>query len=272
MAELAYADLTFTRSGLEHDYGSGVHLCRDAYLQTLLARLCAKETVQPQVNWLVGELYRSLTQLVLAAEFPRRRVEVPTRMVQTTPRGVYVGEVIEPQTRAVVVDIARAGMLPSAVVYDQLNYVLKPGGVRQDHVVASRTTDETTGSVTGVAMSKSKVAGDAAGAMLLLPDPMGATGSSMVATVDLYTQAGMEQPAKLILMHLIVTPQYLKRVLSRFPTAKVYAVRLDRGMSDPDLLTTRLGSRWDEEDGLDDHQYIVPGGGGFGEILNNAYV
>jgi len=32
------------------------------------------------------------------------------------------------------------------------------------------------------------------------------------------------------------------------------------------------GTHWDRERGLDDKQYIVPGGGGFGEIMNNAYV
>jgi uracil phosphoribosyltransferase len=32
------------------------------------------------------------------------------------------------------------------------------------------------------------------------------------------------------------------------------------------------GERWDDESGLNDHQYIVPGGGGFGELMNNAYV
>jgi uracil phosphoribosyltransferase len=30
--------------------------------------------------------------------------------------------------------------------------------------------------------------------------------------------------------------------------------------------------RWDEERGLDDHHYIVPGAGGVGEVLNNAWV
>jgi len=38
------------------------------------------------------------------------------------------------------------------------------------------------------------------------------------------------------------------------------------------VLATVPGERWDEENGLNDLQYIVPGGGGFGEIMNNAYV
>ena len=38
----------------------------------LLGRLCQQGTVQPEVNRLVGELYRALLHVVIAAEFPRR--------------------------------------------------------------------------------------------------------------------------------------------------------------------------------------------------------
>ena len=52
----------------------------------------------------------------------------------------------------------------------------------------------------------------------------------------------------------------------------IFAVRLDRGLSAPDVLATTPGTRWDEERGLNDIQYIVPGAGGVGEVLNNAWV
>jgi hypothetical protein len=38
------------------------------------------------------------------------------------------------------------------------------------------------------------------------------------------------------------------------------------------VLATVPGTHWAEEKGLDEHQYIVPGAGGVGEILNNAWV
>jgi uracil phosphoribosyltransferase len=271
MTECAYEDVPYRLPEIEHRYGANVHLLQDPYLLTLLARLCSPETLQPEISRLVRELYRNLVARVVAAEFPRRRVEMPTRMISSTPRGAYVGQVIEPHTRVVVVDVARAGMLPAMEVYDALNHTLEPRGVRQDHVVMSRTTDAR-GAVTGVSMSGSKVAGDAAGAILVVPDPMGATGSSICAAVDLYHAQGMQAPSKVILLNLIVTPHYLRRVTQQHPTAQIYAVRLDRGLSAPDVLRTIPGERWDEENGLDEHQYIVPGGGGFGEIMNNAYV
>ncbi|MCC7386703.1 MAG: uracil phosphoribosyltransferase [Deltaproteobacteria bacterium] len=272
MADRTYEDVSSELEQIEHRYGPRVHLLRDALLLTQLARLCSAETVQPDFNRLVRELYSQLAARVVAATFPRRRVEMATRMAASTPHGVYVGQVIEPATRAVVVDVARAGIVPSMVVYDVLNHLLDPRGVRQDHVVMSRRTDEKTGAVTGVTMSSSKVAGDAAGAILIVPDPMGATGSSICAAVDLYKQANMTPPRRILLLNLIVTPQYLKRVTTRHPEAEVFAVRLDRGLSAPDILRTVPGERWDEENGLDDHDYIVPGGGGFGELMNNAYV
>lgn len=272
MADQIYEDVPMQLAEIEHRYGPQVHLLKDPYLLTLLAHLCSPETVQPDINRLVRELYTFLSAHVVAAEFPRRRVEMPTRMIASTPRGVYVGQLIEPRTRAVVVDVARAGTLPSLVVYETLNHILDPRGVRQDHVVMSRTTDQETGRVTGVTMSGSKVAGDAAGAVLVIPDPMGATGGSISAAVELYKRKGMQAPGKVILLNLIVTPQYLKKVLTTHPEATVYAVRLDRGMSSPEILRTIPGERWDDENGLNELQYIVPGGGGFGEIMNNAYV
>ena len=106
----------------------------------------------------------------------------------------------------------------------------------------------------------------------MIPDPMGATGTSACAVADVYHGSEMQSPSKVILMNLIVTPQYLKKVTTAYPNAKVYGVRLDRGLSSSEVLATVPGERWDEENGLNELQYIVPGGGGFGEIMNNAYV
>jgi hypothetical protein len=52
----------------------------------------------------------------------------------------------------------------------------------------------------------------------------------------------------------------------------VYALRLDRGLSSDRALASVPGKYWDEERGLNDTQYIVPGAGGVGELLNNAWV
>ena len=101
---------------------------------------------------------------------------------------------------------------------------------------------------------------------------MGATGGSMCTAIEAYKKDVIGKPRKIIAANLIVTPEFLKRVTTTHPEAVVYALRLDRGLSPEDIFDTVPGTHWDRERGLDDKQYIVPGGGGFGEIMNNAYV
>jgi uracil phosphoribosyltransferase len=88
----------------------------------------------------------------------------------------------------------------------------------------------------------------------------------------MYREKVAGKPRKIICVNLIVTPEYLKRITSRHPEVLVYAIRLDRALSAPKVFDTVAGQLWDQERGLDDRQYIVPGGGGFGELMNNAYV
>jgi uracil phosphoribosyltransferase len=101
---------------------------------------------------------------------------------------------------------------------------------------------------------------------------MGATGSSLATAIKTYKEKVAGKARRYICLHLIVTPEYLKRMKDEHPDAVVYAIRLDRGLSAPEVFDTIPGTHWEMERGLDDHQYIVPGGGGFGEIMNNAYV
>ena len=99
---------------------------------------------------------------------------------------------------------------------------------------------------------------------------MGATGGTLVEALDLFKKHGKAR--KYIALHCIVTPEYLRKIQSRHPDLLVYAIRLDRGLSSPEVLNSVPGTHWDQERGLNDKHYIVPGGGGFGEIMNNAYV
>ena len=135
----------------------------------------------------------------------------------------------------------------------------------------SRSTDRD-GRVTGATWHDAKIGRDVEGRTVIFPDPMAATGSSMVSALDHYTTRLEGTPGQCITMHLIVTPEYLKHVLEKHPKTRIYAFRLDRGLSDADVLGTVPGTRWTEERGLDDHHYIVPGAGGIGEILNNAWI
>jgi uracil phosphoribosyltransferase len=271
MPERAYEQYRYAVPEVSHQYGDDVQLLADPILLTMLARLGQPETVQPEVTWLIRDIYETLVRVVIANELPRTEIEVPTRMREFTEAGVWRGAVLDPGTRVVTVNIARAGMQPSQVAFETLTRLLEPDHVRQDHVYMNRVTDDKE-AVVGVNVSGDKIGGGVTGATVLLPDPMGATGGSIVRAASMYNQLDGGPPARLIALHLIVTPEYLKRVRRDVPGLVVYAVRLDRGLSAPDVLESGLGERWDEEKGLDDRQYIVPGAGGLGEILNNSYV
>jgi uracil phosphoribosyltransferase len=272
MADIAYRESHFRPREIEHRYGSNVHLLDDPLAWSLLARLGAPETGQPEVGQLVRTLYDQLVRVVVAAELPRERSSVKTRMVTAHPaEGVWRGVIVARDTRAVTVGIARAGTLPSQVTYDILNAALDPAGVRQDHLFMSRSTDAE-GRVTGATWHDAKIGRDVEGRWVFFPDPMGATGSSMVSAVKHYRERLDGRPARCLALHLIVTGEYLAKLRDELPDVVVYALRVDRGLSSPEVLGSVPGARWSEERGLDQHQYIVPGAGGVGEVLNNAWV
>src|SRR5262249_21033442 len=174
MLDQQHEKVRFRLSEIEHRYGNQVHILSDPLCLQLLAKLSSRGTVQPEVGRLLIECYRTLMHQVIANEFPRRRIEVETRMIEHTPRGVWRGEAIDQHTPAVVVAVARAGLVPSQITFDYLVQFIDPAGVRQDHLVLERATDEA-GRVTGARMFGSKIGGAVDGCIVLMPRPMGAT-------------------------------------------------------------------------------------------------
>lgn len=273
MVENIYTNYAYQMSELSHQYGANVRLSANPFLLTQLAQLSGPGTIQPQITLLVKQLYRSLTEIVLANEFPTTPAEVPTRMAESTARGVWRGEVLSPQTPAVTAGIARAGTLPSQIVFEALTEILDPAGVRQDHIYMARVTNDD-GVVTGVSVAGSKIGGGIKDAILILPDPMGATGGSMSKAISMYKEIGETYgaPSKIITINLIITPEYIKRLVTDHPDVVIYGLRLDRGLSCAEVLRSAPGELWEREIGLNELQYIVPGAGGVGEIMNNSFV
>ena len=256
---------------IEHHYGDTIHILDDPLALSLLSKLCVSATLQPAINRLVAALYRQLVCTVISAEMPTRMVTVPTRMIEHTPRAVWQGEIVDPNIEVSVVCVARAGIFPSQVCYDVLNEILEPGGVRQDHLLMNRTVDPE-GHVSGAAIHGAKIGGDVEGRTMLIPDPMGATGTTVDTVLNHYRTNVNGTPARIIALNLIITPEYIRCLRDQWPDAIIYAYRLDRGLSAEDVLAAVPGERWGEEHGLNEHGYIVPGGGGFGEIMNNSFV
>lgn len=269
MTDIQFENIPFTSTQIAHDYGKNIHLLSDPALLLGLAKLSSPECHQPMIHSWVSRLYRSMLLHVLNEQFRRSEIRMLTRMHSQHPEGVFTGTVPDPNSKVVVVNVARAGTVPSFVCYDELNYFFEPNGVRQDHIILNRAVDDKA-KVTGVDMFGAKIGGSIEDAYVLVPDPMGATGSTLIRAIEAYKKYGKARAW--IAMHLIITPEYVQRMQKDCPELQVYALRLDRGLSSQSVLRTRPGSRAAEEKGLNSKDYIVPGAGGLGEILNNAFI
>jgi uracil phosphoribosyltransferase len=269
LQDTQYLKRTFKLPEKEHRYGKNVHLVDDPYLFSTLSKLGRPDSKQPLINQLLNTIYREMVKYVVNLEFPLVEATLESRMAALHPEGWFRGLVVDPSTQVVCVNLARAGTVPSQICFDAFNYILNPDGVRQDHISINRKTNENN-VVVGTNLGGVKIGGDVKGRFVVIPDPMGATGSTLQSAMEIYRACG--PAAQYFALHLIVTPEYLKLAAKEFPEVKIFAIRLDRGLSPPDVLATVPGTHWDKERGLNANQYIVPGAGGIGEVINNAYV
>ena len=266
-----YQNLNFDLSQIEHQYGSNIHILKDPYLMTLLEKIGNPLTTQPLLTEYVKKAYHHLFIQIVSCIFERQKISTHTRMITHHPEGFYEGEVINQNLKVVCVDLARAGMIPSQLIYSELNYLLNPENIRQDHFYAARTVNDKN-EVTGVDISGSKIGGGVDDAYVLFPDPMGATGGTICEAIKHYKHKVPGKAKKYITAHLIITPEYIQRIQREHPDVVVFAIRLDRGLSSDQALASIPGKYPELERGLNQHQYIVPGAGGVGELLNNSFV
>lgn len=255
---------------IEHRYGPRVHWLGDPFTASLLARIGSPAERPPGLLALVRTFYSRMLVDVASREFPAIDTAVETRMRAYTELGVWRGRALDDRSNVAIANVMRAGNLPSLACYELLTSILDPSRIRIDHFYFARRTDAK-GQVVGVDSAGSKVGGSIEGSMVLVPDPMGATGGTTLEVLKAYRSRECGTPKRVIAMHLIVTPEYIRRVLSETDDVVIYTGRVDRGMTDPALMSTVPGTHLDRESGLNEVQYIVPGAGGVGEVLNNAY-
>lgn len=271
MPETAYLNPAPPGQSIAHAYGDKVRIMADAWALSLLAQIGREDCKPPALHDLVASAYWRLLHGVVDL-LPKKQVSIPTRMTAIEPRAHYDGMIVDPDHKVVIVDIARAGILPATTCQRAMLEILKPESVRVDHLYLQRVADPVSGHVMGVDLSGSKIGGPVEGATVLVPDPMGATGSSISRVVEHYHDLVEGQEARIVVCHLMVTPEYLARITRDYPDVHVFGLRLDRGLSSDEVLRTALGARWAEERGLTDKDYIVPGAGGMGEVINNSFV
>lgn len=178
------------------------------------------------------ELFRRMAvriSLLLAAEATR---DVPTKPVRVqTPLGPAAGGRIE--GGVVVVPVLRAGLGMLDAVLELLPTA------RVGHIGLQR--DE----ITAVASQYySRLPGDLTGSFVLMIDPMLATGGSAVAALDLLRAAGAREVRMIC---IVAAPEGITLVRDHHPDVHVYTPVVDRG--------------------LNEHKFIVPGLGDFGDRL-----
>lgn len=256
-------------SEVPHGYGPRVHILNNPFLLTLLSQVGSAGTKGPEVAALVRIIYTVMLADVVSRELSIVNASTPTRMFAKTPHGIYRGPILSRESSVVIACVIRAGMIPSQTCFELLAKVLDPDRIRIDTLSMARVTDAQ-GRVTGVSLTGSKIGGSVHGSVLLVPDPMGATGGTVVKALAHYREH-YGTPEKVVAMPMIATPEYIHRVVGDVEGSVIYTARLDRGLSPPDVLAAMPGERWKEERGLDEHQYIVPGAGGIGEVLNHSW-
>ncbi len=255
---------------LEHAYGPRVAVLDNPFLHTALLRIGQTNTPHPEVLALLRASYTVLAAHGFGAHLPRVWRSEPTRMAEAHgEQGHWQGQVLDPSERVVILDVIRGGIVPAQVCFELLTHVLPLENLRLDHVNMARQAGPD-GHVQSVDLTGSKIGGSTEGVTLVVPDPMGATGSTLVRALE-HLQESFGRPARVLAMPLIATPEFLARVLPAHPELYVVAGRVDRGLSPAEVLETPPGTHWDQERGLDEHDYIVPGAGGLGEVLNNSW-
>ena len=266
MEDKGYLEFTNKYCYLDHHLGENVYILDNLHAFSLLAKLSVKETKQPFINIILKELYKIILNHTVSTFFPTKVTEFKTRMIEHNENGKFVGKVIDPETKVLVCDVARAGMIPGQVCFDNLNLYLNPENVVFDHIMASRDISLNDQSINTV-LAGMKITPNFSDGIILIPDPMAASGSSIDKVINLYKEK--HKNIKIIVMHLIITPEYVKRITENHKDVTIVAVRYDRGLSSQDVLASKIGLHFDKEKSLTETRYILPGAGGLGEVINN---
>lgn len=255
---------------LRHLYGPGVHVLDCPWTNGALARLARPDCTYTELVAAVRATTVRLLTEALARELPTAEAAVTTRMAEKHgERGTWRGRTLARDTDIVVLDVIRGGMLPAQACFEHLALSLPIERIRLAHLSMERIAGAD-GRVERVELNGAKLHGSLEEACLIVPDPMGATGSTLRRALE-YVREHHGAPARTLALPLIATPEFIRSATSLGPDVRIYAGRLDRGTSPPEVLAQVPGTSPDRESGLDGDDYIVPGAGGLGELLSNSW-
>ena len=174
--------------------------------------------------------------MVLLAEEALAHLPGTVPVDVTTPCGVYAGLAAPPTEDLAAVSIVRAG--------DSLLRAVRKvaPGIAVGKVLIQR--DEATADKRAV-LSYMKLPKDMSGkAAVLLVDPMLATGGSACKAIEQLVLAGVP-PERILFVNVLCCPEGLRRLAAEWPAVRVITAAVDEG--------------------LNEHKFLVPGLGDFGD-------
>jgi uracil phosphoribosyltransferase len=80
------------------------------------------------------------------------------------------------------------------------------------------------------------------GKIVLIPDPMLATGGTMELVLE---EVLKEKPLKVKTLHCVSAPEGLKRVSEKFPQVDIYTIAVDKGLNENGFIIPGLGDAGD---------------------------
>ncbi|MCX8136502.1 uracil phosphoribosyltransferase [Pyrobaculum aerophilum] len=204
-----------------------VRIIDHVYAQYLLTKLRDKNTGSIEFRKGLVRLGR-IIGYELAKTFPVKYVEIET------PLGKAVGVDIIGLDKVVIVQVLRAAM-------PLVEGLVKAFPQARLGVVAAKRREE--GGVVDVDIFYSKVPKIAEDDVVIVADPMLATGITMSRVIEEVYRA--DNPGRLIVVSVIATPMGIERVLSRWPSAEIYAVAVDPTLNDKAFIVPGLGDAGD---------------------------
>jgi uracil phosphoribosyltransferase len=204
-----------------------VKIIDHVYAQHLLTRLRDKSTAGIEFRKGLVRLGR-IVGYELVKTFPVRTVDVET------PLGVAKGVEIVGLDRVVIVEVLRAAM-------PFVEGLLKAFPQARLGVVTARRREE--GGAIDVDIFNSKIPQISQDDIVIVADPMLATGVTMTRVIEEVYRAGM--PGRLVVVSVIATPVGIGRVLSRFPEVEIYTVAIDPMLNDKGFIVPGLGDAGD---------------------------
>lgn len=203
---------------------SQVHICKHPLIQQALGELRKKQTAPLEFRARVGELSRYLTYEA-ARDLSVRTIDIDTPLTRTT------AEIVD-ESKIILAPILRAGlaMIDGAIATFPHAQVRHIGVFRDEHTLRP------------VEYYVKLPPALPAEALVMILDPMLATGGSAIAAIEAFKSRGV---SRLRFLCLISSPEGIKNVHNIHPDVAIYTASVDSHLNDKGYIVPGLGDAGD---------------------------